>query len=93
MDQYSTTEVPGAKFWETEEDATYALMGAYSSVRGLFDRDYYFDGHSDLIKVRSQGVLSTSDGNINRGGAYTNGLFYTDPMWGYGKTFDNYYKF
>ena len=28
MDQYSTTEVPGAKFWETEEDATYALMGA-----------------------------------------------------------------
>ena len=92
LDQTSSSEVPASEFWKTEEDATYALMGAYQHVRGLFDRDYYFDGHGELLRVRSQGVLSTSPGNIVRGGAYSNGNYYPDPMWGYGKTFDAYYE-
>ena len=90
LNQTSSSEVPASEFWKTEEDATYALMGAYQHVRGLFDRDYYFDGHGELLRVRSQGVLSTSPGNIVRGGAYSNGNYYPDPMWGYGKTFDAY---
>lgn len=92
LNQTSSSEVPASEFWKTEEDATYALMGAYQHVRGLFDRDYYFDGHGELLRVRSQGVLSTSPGNIVRGGAYSNGNYYPDPMWGYGQTFDAYYE-
>lgn len=93
MDLKSTTEVPYEEFWKTEEDATYALMGAYAHVRGLFDRDYYFDGQSDLCRVRDgSGQLSTSS-SIGKGGAYRLGLYFPDPMWGYGARFDNYYKF
>ncbi|MDR1683663.1 MAG: RagB/SusD family nutrient uptake outer membrane protein [Candidatus Symbiothrix sp.] len=94
MDQLSTTEVPSSKFWKTEEDATFALMGAYAHVRGLFDRDYYFEGHGDLVRLQDgSGQLSTSDGNITRGGAYRYGRYFPDPIWGYGSSFDNYYKY
>ena len=37
--------------------------------------------------------MSTSDGNITRGGAYRLGRYFPDPIWGYGGSFDNYYKF
>lgn len=94
LDQKSTYEVSYDQFWNTEEDATYALIGCYNHVRGLFDRDYYFDGHSDMLRVRDGGgTMSTSSGNIVRGGAYQGGLYFPDPMWGYGSRYDNYYKF
>ena len=51
LDQLSTTEMPGVEFWKTEEDATIALMGAYSHVRGLFHKDYYFDGQGDFVRI------------------------------------------
>lgn len=95
LNQLSTTEVPASEFWQTEEDATIALMGAYSHVRGLFHRDYYFDGHGDYIRIQDgSGQLSTSDNNITRGGAaYRYGRYFPDPIWGYGGTFNNYYKY
>lgn len=94
MNQLSTTQMPSSEFWKTEEDATTALYGAYAHVRGLFDRDYYFEGHGDLARLQDgSGQLSTSDGNIIRGGAYRLGRYFPDPIWGYGSSFDNYYKF
>jgi len=44
LDRTPTGEMSATEFWKTEGDATVALMGAYSAVRPLFDRDYYFDG-------------------------------------------------
>ena len=94
LEQKSTSEVPSSDFWKSEADATYALMGCYNHVRGLFDRDYYFDGHSDMLRVRDGGgTMSTSSGNIVRGGAYQGGLYFPDPTWGFGAKNDNYFKF
>lgn len=94
LDQESTSEVPYSQFWNSDEDATYALMGCYNHVRGLFDRDYYFDGHSDMLRVRDGGgTMSTSAGNITRGGAYQGGLYFPDPMWNFGTRSENYYKY
>jgi starch-binding outer membrane protein, SusD/RagB family len=41
LKQDPTVDMGSASFWKTETDATTALMGAYSSIRPLFDRDYY----------------------------------------------------
>lgn len=92
--QPPTTEMGGSEFWKTEEDATYALMGAYSHVRGLFNRDYYFDGHADYVRVRDgSGNLSTTETNVARGAAYKYGLYFPDPSWSYGAKFDRYYQY
>lgn len=95
LDQLSTTEMPGVEFWKTEKDATTALMGAYSHVRGLFHRDYYFDGQGDYVRIYDgSGILSCSETNITRGGAaYYKGLYFPDPMWNFGSRFDNYFKY
>ena len=53
LNQQPTTEMGAALFWQTESDALSALMGAYSHVRYSFDRDYYFDGQGEYIRVRS----------------------------------------
>jgi starch-binding outer membrane protein, SusD/RagB family len=85
--QEPTTELGAAQFWKTEEDATIGLYGAYASVRPLFDRDYYFDGHGEYVRTRG---TSATDGNLQRGGAYHNGNY--NPS-GYGAGFDKYYRF
>lgn len=87
LDQVPTTELGAAQFWQTEADATTALMGAYAAVRPLFDRDYYFDGHGEYVRVR--GVSSTS-GNLQKGDAYHGGNY--NPT-GYAGSFDKYYRF
>jgi hypothetical protein len=92
--QPPTTEMGSTEFWETEADATFALMGAYSHVRGMFNRDYYFDGHADFVRVRDgSGNLSTTETNVARGAAYKYGLYFPDPAWGYGAKFDRYYQY
>lgn len=88
LDQIPTTELAGSQFWQTEEDATYALMGAYSSIRPLFDRDYYFDGQGEYVRDRS-GTNSTVAGNLRLGDAYRANY---NPN-GYGSSFDNMYKY
>jgi starch-binding outer membrane protein, SusD/RagB family len=87
LDQVPTTELGSAAFWKTEADATTALMGAYSSIRPLFDRDYYLDGHGEYIRTRG---TSTTSGNLQRGDAYNGGNY--NPV-GYGAGFDKYYRY
>ena len=87
LDQVPTTDLGAAAFWQTEADATTALMGAYSAIRPLFDRDYYFDGHGEYVRTRG---TSTTNGNLRLGDAY-NGGNYTPS--GYGASFDKYYRY
>ncbi len=77
LEQTPTTELASSEFWQTETDATYALYGAYSSIRPVFDRDYYFDGQGEYVKVWSQS------------GGFT-GKF-NNPS-DYGSGFDNLYQ-
>ena len=58
LDQKSTTGLPSEIYWQTEADATSALMGAYNAFRSCFDRDYHFDGHGDFVKVYNTGAVS-----------------------------------
>lgn len=86
LDQPPTTELGSAAFWQTEADATFALMGAYSSIRPLFDRDYYFDGHGEYVRTRG---TSATNGNLQRGDAYQGANY--NPS-GYGGSFDKMYR-
>ena len=87
LDQVPTTDLGAAQFWQTEADATTALMGAYAAVRPLFDRDYYLDGHGDYVRVRG---TSTTNNNLQRGDAYNGGNY--NPT-GYAGSFDKYYRY
>lgn len=87
LEQQPTTEVAASAFWKTEEDATFALQGAYAAVRPVFDRDYYFDGHGEYVRTRG---TSATDGNLRLGNAYHNGDY--NPT-GYGDNFDKYYRY
>jgi hypothetical protein len=62
-------------------------MGAYADVRPLFDRDYYFDGQGEYLRVRG---TSTTSGNLQKGDAYNGGDY--NPS-GYGDNFDKMYQF
>ncbi len=88
LDQQTTTDLGASAFWKTEADATTALMGAYSSIRPLFDRDYYFDGQGEYVRVRS-GTASTVAGDLRRGDAYRADYNPND----YGDNFDNMYRY
>ncbi|MCE1200149.1 MAG: RagB/SusD family nutrient uptake outer membrane protein [Marinilabiliales bacterium] len=87
LEQSPTVDLPSAAFWNTEADATTALMGAYSSIRPLFDRDYYFDGQAEYTRVRG---TSTTSGNLRLGDAYNGGNY--NPN-GYGSSFDKMYSY
>src|SRR5688572_4123432 len=78
LKQDPTTDLPAASFWQTEADATYALLGAYAATRPVFDRDYYFSGHGEYTRVRG---TSATAGNLQRGDAYQGANY--DPT-GYG---------
>ncbi|MFT2010511.1 RagB/SusD family nutrient uptake outer membrane protein [Pontibacter sp. 13R65] len=88
LDQQPTDQLGAAAFWKTTEDATYALHGAYAAVRPLFDRDYYFEGQTEFVRIR--GVSASTSGNLRLGAAYTNGNF--RPT-GYASSFDDMYRF
>ncbi|MEJ7740030.1 MAG: RagB/SusD family nutrient uptake outer membrane protein [Chitinophagaceae bacterium] len=87
LDQDPTTELAATDFLKTEADATFALMGAYSACRPVFNRDYYFDGHAEYTRVRG---TSATNNNLQRGDAYQGGNY--DPS-GYGDDFDKYYRY
>ena len=86
LNQQPTVDLPSSAFWNTEADATTALMGAYSAVRPLFDRDYYMDGHGEYVRTRG---TSTTSGNLRLGDAYNGGNY--NPN-GYGSSFDKMYS-
>ena len=87
LDQPSTVQLPADAYWLTEADATTALMGAYADIRPLFDRDYYFDGQGEYVRVRG---TSTTSGNLRLGDAYNGGNY--NPS-GYGGSFDKYFRY
>jgi hypothetical protein len=87
LEQTPTVDLPSSAFWNTEADATTALMGAYSAVRPLFDRDYYMDGQSEYVRARG---TSTTSGNLRLGDAYNGGNY--NPN-GYGSSFDKMYMY
>ena len=87
LEQTPTVDLPSSAFWNTEADATTALMGAYSAVRPLFDRDYYLDGQSEYVRARG---TSTTSGNLRLGDAYNGGNY--NPS-GYGSSFDKMYMY
>ena len=87
LDQPSTVQLPSTAFWQTESDATTALMGAYANIRPLFDRDYYFEGQGEYVRVRG---TSTTSGNLQRGDAYNGGNY--NPS-GYAASFDKYFRY
>lgn len=87
LNQEPTVDLAASAFWLTEADATIALMGAYSAVRPLFDRDYYLDGHGEYVRARG---TSTTSGNLRLGDAYNGGNY--NPS-GYGSSFDKYYRY
>jgi starch-binding outer membrane protein, SusD/RagB family len=82
-----TTELGANAFWKTEADASFALQGAYSSIRPLFDRDYYLDGHGEYVRTRG---TSATAGNLRLGDAYQGANY--NPV-GYGASFDKYYRY
>lgn len=45
LDQQSTADLDAGAFWKSEDDALYALYGAYASVRPCCDRS---DQHAQL---------------------------------------------
>ncbi|MBD0350027.1 MAG: RagB/SusD family nutrient uptake outer membrane protein [Flavisolibacter sp.] len=90
LNQEPTTELAANAFWKTEADATYALMGAYSATRAVFDRDYYFDGHGEYTRVRGN---SATNGNILRGDPYQGSETNKYDPSGYGDDFDKYYRY
>ncbi|MDR1525355.1 MAG: RagB/SusD family nutrient uptake outer membrane protein, partial [Tannerella sp.] len=87
LDQDPTTELAANAFWKTENDATYALYGAYADIRPLFDRDYYLEGHGEYIRTRGTSV--TND-NLRLGDAYQGGNY--NPS-GYASGFDKMYRY
>lgn len=87
LDQQPTGLLDSEVFWKTENDATIALMAAYAATRGVFDRDYYFDGHGEYTRVRG---TSATSGSLVRGDAYQGANY--DPS-GYGGSFDKYFQY
>ncbi|WP_026632686.1 RagB/SusD family nutrient uptake outer membrane protein [Dyadobacter alkalitolerans] len=87
LEQDPTTELATNAFWKTEDDAAFALNGAYASVRPLFDRDYYLDGHGEYVRTRG---TSATNNNLRLGGAYHDGDY--NPS-GYGDNFDKMYRY
>ena len=88
LDQEPTVDLGKNAFWKTEADATTALMGAYASIRPVFDRDYYFDGQGEYVRMRS-GTASTVNDNLRQGDAYRADY---NPS-GYGDDFDKMYRY
>jgi hypothetical protein len=88
LDQTPTDLLASENFWKTDQDATIALMAAYSAARAVFDRDYYFDGQgAEYTRVRGN---SGTSGSILRGDAYQSGTY--GPS-GYGANFDKYFSY
>jgi hypothetical protein len=88
LEQQPTVDLGASAFWQTEADATTALIGAYAAVKPVFDRDYLYDGQAEFVRMRS-GTNSTVSGNLNRGTAYRADY---NPN-GYGDNFDEMYRY
>lgn len=70
LDQKSTVNLPSAIYWQTEADATSALMGVYNAFRASFDRDYHFEGHGEFVKVYNTGAITPAPLGVNNPSNY-----------------------
>lgn len=71
LDQEPTTELGSQAFWQSADDATTALMGAYAQTRPVFDRDYHFDGQGEFLHMYNTGaapITMTVNNPSNYGG-------------------------
>lgn len=91
LDQQPTVDPGEDTFWKTENDGLTALMGAYSAVRALFDRDYFFDGHGEFVRNRSVNTLGSTS-TLLGGAAYNPAGSFTNPS-NYGSGFDYMFRF
>ncbi|MCD7971555.1 MAG: RagB/SusD family nutrient uptake outer membrane protein [Candidatus Azobacteroides sp.] len=94
LNQPSRTELTSELFWETADDAEYALNGAVADIRYLFSRDYYLDAKGEFVNVSGcnlQGSSGNTSNPFKAGGAY-DGFFELNPA-GYGYSFTNMYRF
>lgn len=89
LNRPATTEISSDIFWRTIDDAQAGLLGAYGSVRGVFDRDYLFDGQGEFMYVRNPDM---SRGNLIQGVAYPASAGNYSPSGG-GSGFDVYYEY
>jgi hypothetical protein len=88
LDQKATVDLPYAQFWKTEADATMALMGAYSDIRYVFDRDYMMEGHGEYTRVRGMAAPT----NLVTGDAYQGNSGIYDPT-NYADKWDKMYRY
>lgn len=89
LDQAPTVDLELNNFWKTESDATLAIMGTYSDVRSLFDRDYLMEGHGEYVRVRGSAVSSS---DLRLGDAYQGSGGIYDPT-GYADKWDKMYRY
>ena len=90
LNQTPDGELAASLYWQTEDDAEYAVNGVYSQARAMFNRDYVFDGNTEYFRFR--GNVSTSQATGDRSIAYRNGS-YSNPSSTYGSSFDMYYQY
>lgn len=90
LDQTPKGELAASLYWQTEDDAEYAVNGVYAQARAMFNRDYTFDGNTEYLRFR--GNVSTSQATGDRSIAYRNGS-YSNPSSSYGSSFDTYYQY
>src|SRR5699024_6612780 len=83
LNKQPTTELGSSVFWQTPEDATTALMGAYADVRSLFEWDLWWDGQGEYQRVLNTTAIARSKG-------MTDGSF--NPS-GYGGSFNSLYRY
>jgi hypothetical protein len=74
LEQEPTTELSQNAYWQTTDDALSALYGAYSDIRYVFNRDFYYDGLAEYIRGRgtTNGITA---GNLNQGYAYQSNIY------------------
>ncbi|MDL2221239.1 RagB/SusD family nutrient uptake outer membrane protein, partial [Parabacteroides sp. OttesenSCG-928-N08] len=90
LNQPSSVDLPSYYYWKTVDDAEYVLNGAKADVRGLFDRDYYFDGMGEYLRVRGNTISSNAATMV--GGVAYRGFYQLDPI-SYGYSFSNMYTY
>ncbi|MDR1895214.1 MAG: RagB/SusD family nutrient uptake outer membrane protein [Prevotellaceae bacterium] len=76
-------------FWTTTADAEYALNGTAGDIRYLFNRDYYFDGLGEFLRVRGN-TLTANSATLQGGLAYR-GFYSLYPTNG-SSSFDKMYE-
>jgi hypothetical protein len=97
LNQPSREKLSAYIFWETVDDAEYALNGTVADIRYIFSRDYYLDGMGEFLNVSGCYMQGTASGDKTnseklRAGAAYDGFYELNPS-GYGGQFSNMYRY